>query len=271
VIYAAFWIRVAAYLIDYLLIFLIMVCVGVVGALFAIDSEVEKFAPLISIFMMWLFFTLFESGRWQATPGKRLLKIRVTDMNGNRISFGKAAGRNLARFLSGLIFGIGYIMAAFTEKKQALHDQIASTLVLKGGTIIYPHNENLGFINNNDSTHVIHKDLGKLRSQKWVMAGFDSSGHVVRLSFDFDDPKLLADGIIIGRDSRESDIHISDNSISRKHARLLRIGNDVWIEDMGSTNGISIAGRPLSIGEKSLLTPNGVITLGGIIFTMGKG
>jgi uncharacterized RDD family membrane protein YckC len=56
--------------------------------------------------------------------------IKVTDLNGNRISFGRATGRYFAKILSGMILMIGYIMAGFTEKKQALHDMIASCLVV---------------------------------------------------------------------------------------------------------------------------------------------
>ncbi|MCI0556277.1 MAG: RDD family protein, partial [Anaerolineae bacterium] len=61
---------------------------------------------------------------------KMALGIVVTDMNGNRISFGRATGRYFGKILSGLIIYIGYIMVAFTEKKQGLHDMMASCLVL---------------------------------------------------------------------------------------------------------------------------------------------
>ena len=79
----------------------------------------------------WLYFALMESSSKQATLGKMALGIRVTDVNGNRIGFGRATGRHFAKILSGLILGIGFLMAAFTEKKQALHDMIAGTLVVK--------------------------------------------------------------------------------------------------------------------------------------------
>jgi uncharacterized RDD family membrane protein YckC len=60
-----------------------------------------------------------------------VLGISVTDLSGNRISFGRATGRYFSKIISGIIFCIGYIMAAFTAKKQALHDIMASTLVVK--------------------------------------------------------------------------------------------------------------------------------------------
>jgi uncharacterized RDD family membrane protein YckC len=59
------------------------------------------------------------------------MNLKVTDMNGNKIGFGKASGRHFGKILSGMILSIGYIMAAFTEKKQALHDKMAGCLVVK--------------------------------------------------------------------------------------------------------------------------------------------
>jgi uncharacterized RDD family membrane protein YckC len=73
-----------------------------------------------------------ESSERQATFGKSVMSLRVTNYEGQRISFGHATGRFFAKIVSGMVpLAIGYIMAAFTEKKQALHDLIAGTLVLK--------------------------------------------------------------------------------------------------------------------------------------------
>jgi len=72
-----------------------------------------------------------ESSERQATFGKSLMSLRVANTEGQRLSFGHATGRFFAKIISGMIpLGIGYIMAAFTEKRQALHDMIAGTLVL---------------------------------------------------------------------------------------------------------------------------------------------
>lgn len=86
---------------------------------------------LLNIVGVWLYYALQESSERQATIGKRALNIYVTDMNGQRLSFGNATGRYFAKILSGLILGIGYMMAGFTEKKQALHDMVADTLVMR--------------------------------------------------------------------------------------------------------------------------------------------
>jgi uncharacterized RDD family membrane protein YckC len=59
-----------------------------------------------------------------------LLGLKVTDLNGHRISVGRAAGRWFSKIISAMILAIGYIMVGFTEKKQGLHDMIAGTLVV---------------------------------------------------------------------------------------------------------------------------------------------
>lgn len=78
-----------------------------------------------------LYQAIFESSKYQATPGKMVAKIKVTDMDGQRASFLRCVGRNAARILSSAILMIGYLMPLWTEKRQALHDMIASTLVVE--------------------------------------------------------------------------------------------------------------------------------------------
>jgi len=79
----------------------------------------------------WLYFSLLESSKWQATLGKRAMGIMVVDYGYNRISFGKATGRYWGKVVSTLICYIGFFMAGWTERKQALHDIMASTLVIR--------------------------------------------------------------------------------------------------------------------------------------------
>jgi uncharacterized RDD family membrane protein YckC len=101
------------------------------AAVMGIVSLILTFAA-ISLVLTWLYHAYFESSDWQATPGKRVMSIYVTDMNGQRLSFLHATGRFFAKIITGLIpLGIGYIMAGFTERKQALHDMIAGTLVVR--------------------------------------------------------------------------------------------------------------------------------------------
>ena len=136
-IHAGFWRRCAAYVIDYFITFIASYVVGF-GAGLALGAgqgaEGVMAAPmvgaLLGLIIGWLYFALQESSATQATLGKRALGIKVTDGNGMRIGFGRATGRFFGKLLSGLIFGIGFILAGFTARKQALHDMLASTLVV---------------------------------------------------------------------------------------------------------------------------------------------
>lgn len=155
VTYAGFWLRFVAYLVDGLILgFAIMiVCVPfffLMGGISLLESLPrygrERFEPAqlagfltiifalvgVSIIVKWLYFAYLESGEKQATWGKQVLGLYVTDLSGSPISFGRASGRFFAKIITGLIpFAIGYIMAGFTERRQALHDMIASCLVLR--------------------------------------------------------------------------------------------------------------------------------------------
>src|SRR5271154_2028292 len=146
--YAGFWLRVVAHLIDDLLIGIgigILVLIGValvgVGSLRTMiegmngeNPEIPAavisaiiFVGLASILLGWIYNAGMESSRHQGTLGKMALGLTVTDLQGRSIGFGHASGRFFAKIITGLIpLGIGYAMAGFTEKKQALHDMIAS-------------------------------------------------------------------------------------------------------------------------------------------------
>jgi uncharacterized RDD family membrane protein YckC len=110
--------------------FLIVPSVAVLEAL--IWMVIILFILVIcSIVISWLYFALMESSTRQATLGKMALGIIVSDMNGQRISFARATGRHFTKIISGVILVIGFIMAGFTAKKQALHDMIAGCVVVK--------------------------------------------------------------------------------------------------------------------------------------------
>jgi uncharacterized RDD family membrane protein YckC len=94
---------------------------------------VQQLFNLVNIVVSWLYYALQESGPHQATLGKRICGLKVIDQNGQRISFGRASGRYFGMILSGCTCGIGYLMAAWTERKQALHDMMAGTFIIRTG------------------------------------------------------------------------------------------------------------------------------------------
>ncbi|MCH8880806.1 MAG: RDD family protein [Planctomycetes bacterium] len=89
-------------------------------------------APIFLYGGLAMFYTVWlESSVWQATLGKKILGLRVVDLDGQRITFWKSASRNFNKSISTLILGIGYLMPLWTAKRQALHDRMARCLVIK--------------------------------------------------------------------------------------------------------------------------------------------
>jgi uncharacterized RDD family membrane protein YckC len=117
--YGGFWIRVAAWLFDTIIL------VPLVLAALAFPP-----AWLVVIPLVWLYHPVMESSRWQATLGKRLCGLAVVSTGGRRISFVRALVRHFAKYLSGALIGIGFLMIALTREKRGLHDMIAGTLVI---------------------------------------------------------------------------------------------------------------------------------------------
>jgi len=153
--YAGFWLRFVAVVIDALLLgsiqfIAIMPVLGLMGIGLTTDiqnletADESTIAPMVGQMMAMagvtqivfltiqtLYYAFMESSKYQASVGKIVLGLKVIDMNGERLDITKAFVRNLCKILSSMILLIGYLMAAFTDKKQALHDMIAGTLVVK--------------------------------------------------------------------------------------------------------------------------------------------
>ena len=100
------------------------------GTMAAMYGSILAAYGIVLVVVPWLYFAGFESSRSQATPGKLLMHIVVTDMTGNKPTFARVTLRHFAKFVSALIIFIGFLMIGFTQKRQGLHDKIASCLVL---------------------------------------------------------------------------------------------------------------------------------------------
>jgi uncharacterized RDD family membrane protein YckC len=154
--FAGFWLRVAAALIDGIILAIPLVFVWIIMFASAIPFFVHareaanpalvvmtilpRLIPILFLFLLlsWLYWAAMESSTWQATLGKRAVGVYVTDLAGNRVTFGRASGRFFAGrgigaipSIGGLYFLVSCIMAGLAEKKQALHDMIASCLVMR--------------------------------------------------------------------------------------------------------------------------------------------
>ena len=151
--YAGFWLRFLAYAIDsFVMGFAVIAIVIPLIFLTGLRTFIGGMHPreeindggiflLVGVFLIlmivglavtWLYHALMESSEWQATVGKKALGLVVTDMAGQRVSFGRSTGRHFGKILTNMIpVFLGYVMAGFTEKRQALHDMIAGCLVLR--------------------------------------------------------------------------------------------------------------------------------------------
>ncbi|NUO74008.1 MAG: RDD family protein [Frateuria sp.] len=154
--YAGFWKRLVAYLIDVIVLFipntLIMKAFGdgaaqeqLQQAVLSAGQDIERAiaayghyyetmqtAYLVTWLLAWTYFAICESSAWQGTVGKLAMGIRVTDLEGRRISLARALGRYAAKIVSAMILLMGFLMVAWTRRKQGLHDMLANTLVLNG-------------------------------------------------------------------------------------------------------------------------------------------
>jgi uncharacterized RDD family membrane protein YckC len=138
--YAGFWTRLFATLLDVIFFAPLFFMFAMLSVVFLPlpDDPSQMFLSRnywifqgLNVLFFWLLYAGFESSAMQGTPGKRVLNVAVTDMDGKRLTFRRASGRFFARYISAMFFLIGYFMVAFTERKQALHDLVAKTLVIR--------------------------------------------------------------------------------------------------------------------------------------------
>ena len=149
--YGGFWMRFLAYVIDRIIVsivaapFVFVMVLPTIGRIVREAQDNQEPSPELIFSMVagvstfvicafvgyWLYEALLTSSSWQGTVGKRVLRLKVTDEQGNRIGFGRATGRFFAKIVSQLIMWIGFIMVAFTDRKRGLHDMMAGTLVMK--------------------------------------------------------------------------------------------------------------------------------------------
>lgn len=123
--YAGFWIRLGAYLIDGVLLWMVNFLI----AFIVLSFGPELLGSLISFLVNLFYFAIMESSEHQATLGKMAVGIRVGDRTGGQITLGNALGRYLAKIISAIPLGIGFFMIGWDEKNQGIHDKLADTYV----------------------------------------------------------------------------------------------------------------------------------------------
>lgn len=122
-----FWLRLVAFIVDAVLI--TMFLIGIQSYL-PINPRSPAFEG-VSILIFWLYFALLESSHFEGTIGKMAAHLKVTDYGGRRISFLHATARYFAGWVSATIFCVGFLIIAFTKRKQGLHDFMTRTIVVR--------------------------------------------------------------------------------------------------------------------------------------------
>jgi len=139
--YGGFWIRLLAYIVDGIILNIVF---WILALLFGVSIMGDMSDPaamegmsgamagvqILGLVIFLVYGAAFNSSNLQATPGKLLVRLKVTDDSGGKLTFLRALGREAAKIISSIILLIGFIMAAFTDRKRALHDMIAGTLVM---------------------------------------------------------------------------------------------------------------------------------------------
>lgn len=133
--FAGFDQRWMASALDWFMVSLVIVFFGVIALLFISEKSTQIIIAVSVLGIIpianFIYHIIMEASAKQGTYGKQILKIKVTDMQGERIDFAKSFGRNLAKILSVLTLFIGYLYSFFNSKQQCLHDVVAGTLVIK--------------------------------------------------------------------------------------------------------------------------------------------
>jgi len=128
--FAGFWIRAVAIIIDGIILFLAQMIILIPFG-FEQNGEVNLMLNIFLIILGFLYYSIMHSSKWQATIGKKLMKIYVIKKDGTKLSFLRALARAFCTSISSLPLGIGYIWAGFDKKKRTFHDMICGTYVVK--------------------------------------------------------------------------------------------------------------------------------------------
>ncbi|HYQ25402.1 RDD family protein [Stenotrophomonas sp.] len=172
VVYAGFWKRVAAYLIDYIVLVIPSGLLGgVFGAVIGLAGSggtgtevlIQAVSGLVGLLIGMGYYGWFHASRGGATPGKMAVGIKVVRSTGERITLGRSIGRYFATLLSSILLCIGYLMAAFTDRKQALHDMICDTVVVDRWAFT-------------DQPHLQRRELGTVTIVVLVLGGIGFLG-----------------------------------------------------------------------------------------------
>lgn len=229
--YAGFWKRFFAAIIDGIILnFTLFIAGYAIGYIFygINDGELITIIYIMGFVATWLYHALLECSSKQATWGKQIIGIKVTNLNGGRVGFGQASGRYFGMFLSAITLGIGFIMVGFTKKKQGLHDIISSCLVVNKTYNIDKNNRlnstaSAGAPSSSIANDEIYYEqaLEEFNSNRrqgaWIKILTENSGDEIKSKFDYiklrvKDLSLDNEQIVLRCDSCQQKIRIKNVS-----------------------------------------------------------
>lgn len=283
--HAGFWLRVWAKVIDSVLVLIIQILV-IFTFVYNDPYSDDSLWPTFWLFVVnWVFYAAFHASSLQATPGKLLLGIKVVGLDGERISFGRALGRGLAEILSYMLLLIGYIMAAFTRRKQALHDLLADTLVIRAaaGTAAAVAPSRVSSLPSsvaapvpadepkrdaiNAAVDASYPDDVMVETSSsgtgWTLAGFSSTGNVQRMQITPHELDRYGGVLEFGRDPERCALVVDDMTVSGLHGQLRIIDGCLEIVDANSTNGTWVNEERLAADTWMPLADGDRVQIGG--------
>jgi uncharacterized RDD family membrane protein YckC len=176
------------------------------------EAQWNVLGTSVGIIFTWLYYALMESSSYQGTVGKMVLGIKVTDLNGNRIGFGRATGRHFGKIISGLILCVGYIMVAFTQKRQGLHDIMAGCLVVNR----VPETS----VSENEKRELVHQD---------------NVAELERLSNKYEEFRDTIASEVKKTLKTKEEIKILESQLRLPYTELIKLGSPGQLTDEGLT------------------------------------
>lgn len=235
--YASNGSRIGAYLLDMVFLgfieFLVGMCAVVIWPLFLILPIVPE-----------LYFACTEGGTMMASPGKKICGLMVVDEHGQPLTFGRALGRSFAKWLSGLFFGIGYLIGLFDSEGKALHDSMCGTRVVMAAPSYAPAAQSRGGYVSAGTPKLVCVS-GKLAGQVFP---------------------ITSRGLIIGKDAAVCGVAVPLPNVSRSHCKVVYnpSSRTFVLQDLGSTNGTFLRnGTRLSRSVPYALTAGNEFTIAG--------
>ena len=255
--YAGFWRRFVAAFLDVTLIFMVLITIAVIFAL----SRIAPIFALAVVIIPWIYSAIMESSSKQATLGKMLLGIVVTDLEGRRISFAKATVRYLGKAVSILLFFAGFIMAGFSKRKQTLHDMMVGCLVVhRKPNALMQAAQQINSIRNLDQLlpRMLHEIIQVMGAERGFVMLYESGKLVVKATRNIDQKMIASDEFQFSRSvlaevERSGEPSIIADTGLRGKLLSERIQEDERLTtqtNIGNRNPIAILCLPLKIEEQ---------------------